>query len=156
MKRLSLLLATGAGVGFAPVIPGTFGSALGVLIFFIVERTTGPYGALAATVVAAGLGFWTAGAAEAQLGTTDPGPVVIDEIAGQMLTLLFLPSGWTTLLAGFLLFRVLDVTKPFPARRLETLHGGAGIMADDLCVAVYANLLLQVAFRAAPAWLGTT
>ena len=56
---------------------------------------------------------------------------------------------------GFLLFRVLDVIKPFPARRLETLHGGAGIMADDLCVAVYANLLLQVALRAMPAWLGT-
>ena len=84
----------------------------------------------------------------------DPGQVVIDEIAGQFLTLLWLPVSMRMFVAGFLLFRILDILKPFPARRLEALHGGSGIMADDLLVAVYANLILRAVHWYAPDILG--
>ena len=148
-----LLVATGFGAGRVPIAPGTAGSAQGVLLFWLLARYGGPWAPLVGFVVVAALGFWSAGAAARQLGGEDPGPVVIDEIAGQMLALLFLPPSWVVLLAGFLLFRIADILKPFPARRLETLHGAAGIMADDLAVALYVNLLLQVLRWGFPEWL---
>ncbi len=76
--------------------------------------------------------------------------IVIDEFAGQFLALLALPPTWPVLLAGFVLFRLFDIMKPPPARRLEALPGATGIMADDLLAGLYANLLLQLAIRLAP------
>jgi phosphatidylglycerophosphatase A len=99
-------------------------------------------------------GFWSAGAAEARYCKKDPGNVVIDEVAGQMLALLFLTPTPHILVAGFLLFRLLDILKPYPARRLESLAGAAGIMTDDLIAGLYSNLILQALCRLAPEWLG--
>jgi phosphatidylglycerophosphatase A len=88
------------------------------------------------------------------LGEKDPGRVVVDEIAGQMVALLFLPMTVPILVIAFFVFRVLDVFKPWPARRLEDLPGGSGIMADDLMVGLYANLILHGLVLWRPVWLG--
>jgi phosphatidylglycerophosphatase A len=90
---------------------------------------------------------------EDDLRCVDPGPVVIDEVMGMLITLFMVPVGWGGLFIGFLLFRALDVWKPFPARRLERLHGGLGVMADDAMAAVYANLLLRGLDAVAPSWV---
>jgi phosphatidylglycerophosphatase A len=92
-------------------------------------------------------GVWAAGEAARHFGRHDPGQVVIDEVAGQWLTLLLTGVGPVGAVIGFFLFRVLDVTKPWPARRMETLPSGLGIMADDLMVALYGNVLLQIGAR---------
>jgi phosphatidylglycerophosphatase A len=85
-----------------------------------------------------------------RLGLEDPGVVVVDEVAGMWVTLLFLPLTPFTAAAGFVAFRVMDVFKPYPARQLEHLHGGWGIMADDLMAAVYANLLVRIVLMVFP------
>ena len=154
MRRLRILLATGLGAGYAPVAPGTFGSGLGLLVYWAAATAGGWPAALAALIVVTGAGLWSAGAAEQYFGYTDPGSVVIDEVAGQILALLFFAPTPRILISGFLLFRLMDVIKPFPANRLESLHGGLGIMADDLVAAVYANLILWLLAWLAPEWLG--
>ena len=88
--------------------------------------------------------MWASGRAEKISGITDPSFVVIDEVAGQLITLFLLPFSWKILIAGFILFRVFDVIKPFPARRAEKLHGGWGIMMDDVLAGLYGNILLQL------------
>ncbi|MGE5837169.1 MAG: phosphatidylglycerophosphatase A, partial [Acidobacteriota bacterium] len=100
---------------------------------------------LAAAVTIAGI--WAAGVAAHHFGRHDPGQVVIDEVSGQWVTLLLTGAGPLGVVAGFFLFRLLDVTKPWPARRMETLPSGLGIMADDLMVALYGNVLLQIGAR---------
>jgi phosphatidylglycerophosphatase A len=89
------------------------------------------------------LGSWSGTVAERHFGKTDPGEVVIDEVMGMLITLFLNPVGWAGALGAFLLFRVADVLKPFPANRLEALPGGVGVMADDAMAAVYANLALR-------------
>src|SRR5207249_5341800 len=83
----------------------------------------------------------------------DPGPVVIDEVMGMLITFFLIPVSWMGMLAGFLLFRVFDVIKPYPAQNLERLPGGLGMMADDAMAAVYANLLLHAAYILAPTFV---
>ena len=90
-------------------------------------------------------GSWGGNIAERHFGRTDPGQVVIDEVMGMLITLWLNPVGWIGALAGFVLFRIFDVIKPYPANRLEQLHGGIGVMADDAMAAVYANLVLRAA-----------
>ncbi len=90
------------------------------------------------------VGSWSATMAERHFHSTDPGPVVIDEVMGMLITLFMSPVGWVGACEGFLLFRIFDIIKPFPARQLERLHGGMGIMADDAVAGVYANLALRV------------
>jgi phosphatidylglycerophosphatase A len=151
MMRLALLICTVGGVGYSPIAPGTAGSLAG-LVFYAAFRWIG-LGAAAealAIVVIVVAGAWSGTLAERHFGTTDPGAGVIDEVAGMLITLYLLPVSWTLAVVGFLAFRLLDVFKPFPARQLESLHGGWGMMADDLMAAIYANLLLRVAILAAP------
>ena len=105
------------------------------------------------TVFAAGV--WAAGRPEAALNRKDPGPVVIDEVLGMLMTLAFMPPSATGVLVGFVVFRILDVIKPFPAGRLEHLPGGLGIMADDAMAGVYGHLAMRLAAIAAPAWILT-
>ena len=152
--RLAMLLATGFGSGYGPIAPGTWGSIPGGLLTFGLDRWAGRWAVAAGAAFFAIAGVWAAGRAETLLGEKDPGPVVVDEIAGQMVTLMFLPSTLPVLVAGFFLFRVLDVLKPWPARRLESLPGGSGIMADDLTVGLYANLMIHGLALWRPEWLG--
>ena len=98
-------------------------------------------------------GIWAGNIAAAHFARKDPSHVVVDEVAGQLLTYAGLSLAWPGVIAGFLLFRLLDIIKPWPARQLESLPGGVGIMADDLMAAVYANVVLRVAIVLAPGWL---
>jgi phosphatidylglycerophosphatase A len=143
------LLATGFGSGYSPIAPGTAGSAVGLVLLLPLARLApGWQVAIAAATFLAGVA--AAGHVAARVRVEDPGIVVVDEVVGQWVSLLFLPLSPLTLLLGFLLFRALDIVKPWPARQLEALHGGWGIMADDLMAGVYANLLLRVALVALP------
>jgi phosphatidylglycerophosphatase A len=91
------------------------------------------------------VGSWSGSVAEHHFRRTDPSQVVVDEVAGMLITLFLNPVGWLGALAGFLLFRIADIIKPYPADRLERLPGGLGVMADDAMAAVYANLVLRAA-----------
>jgi phosphatidylglycerophosphatase A len=140
--RIATFLATAGYVGFVPLAPGTFGSVVGVFVYFAVRQSGSWWieGALIAAVIV--FGIWAADQVERQLGK-DPGPVVIDEVAGMLITLAFLDVTVTGAIVGFLLFRVLDVIKPPPAARLENLHGGPGIMFDDVMAGVYGHLIMR-------------
>lgn len=147
MKRtldfLARAVATAFGAGLSPVAPGTAGSAVGVLLFWPLAARHWSW-QLAACVAVTLLGIAAAGRVARSVGLEDPGLVVVDEVAGQWLTLVALPFTPAVVLAGFLLFRVMDVVKPWPARALEDLPGGFGIMADDIAAGVYAHLALRV------------
>ena len=153
MKRFAIAIATTGGLGYAPIAPGTFGSAAGLIVYLIVAATRSPLVEIGLIIVIFLAGIWAATEAERHFGGVDPGPVVIDEVLGMLVTLAFIPVGWTGALAGFFLFRVFDIIKPFPADRFERLHGGLGIMADDAMAGVYANLSLRLVIWLLPAWI---
>jgi len=154
MMRLALLVCTVGGVGYSPIAPGTAGSAAG-LVFYALLRWLGlsPLSEGLVILVIFIVGAWSGTLAEKHFGMTDPGAGVIDEVAGMLVTLYLLPVTWTIAIVGFFVFRVLDVFKPFPARQLESLHGGWGMMADDVMAAVYGNLILRAAIHVAPTLL---
>jgi phosphatidylglycerophosphatase A len=162
---LALSLATW-GVGYSPLAPGTMGAAVGVGIYLIVcsagNRIFANSSAqgwnpetllswrmtsmlLLATVLTV-IGVWAATRTEKLLGRKDPGIVVVDEVAGQLITFLFIPlnAGWWVILTGFIAFRLFDIWKPYPIRRLEMLESGLGIMADDVLAGIYAAILLSL------------
>lgn len=146
MKSLGVGIATVGGVGWFPIAPGTAGSAVGVVIYLL-TRTWTASAQVALLLAITMVGLWAAGVAEKELKEEDPGPVVIDEVAGQLVTLLLTGVAWKGAIAGFFIFRVLDILKPFPARRFERLHGGLGIMADDLMAGVYGLGLMLLLVR---------
>jgi phosphatidylglycerophosphatase A len=120
------------------------------LLFWPLRDLAWPW-QLAAVAILSLVGALAAGRVAGKLGLEDPGLVVVDEVAGQWLTLVALPFTPATALFGFLAFRAMDIVKPWPARDLERLHGGWGIMADDLAAGVYAHLLLRVGLLVWPA-----
>ena len=153
MTRLAVFVATVGYCGYSPFAPGTVGSAAGLLFYLVVWWSASVWvecGLIAAVFAA---GVWAATIAERYFGGIDPGPVVIDEVLGMLVTLAFIPVGVSAAIAGFLLFRVFDVFKPYPAGRLERLHGGIGVMADDAMAAIYANLSLRLVMWALPGWV---
>jgi phosphatidylglycerophosphatase A len=142
VSAIAFQLATGFGVGQVRFAPGTAGSLLGLAVWALLPPS--PAVLAAAIVLVFAVGVWSAGIAERRLNRPDPGPVVIDEVLGMLVTLFLNPVGWAGAAAGFLLFRFFDVVKPYPANRLERLHGGLGVMADDAMAAVYANIVLRL------------
>jgi phosphatidylglycerophosphatase A len=153
MRRLAVFVCSFGYIGFFPVAPGTVGSAAGVAVYLAARSVAVPYLELILIVGFAVAGIVLTRPCEEDLRCIDPGPIVIDEVMGMLITLFMIPVGWGGILLGFLLFRVLDVLKPFPARQLERLHGGFGVMADDAMAAIYAHILLRGAVYLAPAWL---
>jgi phosphatidylglycerophosphatase A len=149
MTFIALALATALGTGYAPVAPGTFGSAAGLLVWWLLPQSASVQ--LATIVVMLVVGSWSGSIAERHFKGTDPGPVVLDEVAGMLITLFLNPVGWLGALVGFVLFRLADIVKPYPANKFEALHGGVGIMADDAMAAVYSNLVLRAVLMAAHA-----
>ena len=143
------LVATGLGSGYSPVAPGTAGSLVGLLLFLPLAGRAF-WIQLAAVVAVTILGVLAGGRLATMLGAKDPGMVVVDEVAGQWITFLALPMTPVTAVAGFLLFRVMDIVKPWPARALERLPGGLGIMADDVAAGIYAHLLLRLGLAVWP------
>jgi phosphatidylglycerophosphatase A len=152
-SRGAVALASFAFVGFAPFAPGTVGSAAALLLFAPLRWAAVPGLEIAAVVLLFAAGVWSARLTEQHLGVEDPGPVVIDEVVGMLISLLWLPSSWAVVLAAFVAFRVCDIIKPWPAGRLERLHGGWGIMADDVMAGVYANLAVQALVWWRPEWM---
>jgi len=142
MRLVALALATSFGIGYVPYAPGTFGSAVGLLLWWLLPHAVS--GQLAAIAIVFVLGSWSGNIAERHFGAIDPGPVVIDEVMGMWITLLLNPVGWQGAVIAFFLFRLFDVFKPYPADRLERIPGGVGVMADDGMAAIYANLALRL------------
>ena len=154
MRRLAVFLATCGYVGYVPIAPGTFGSAAGLVVFALVRAGGSTIVELATIVVLFAIGIWSATEAEQHFGGVDPAPIVIDEVAGMLITLALLPVNVTGAVVGFFLFRALDVFKPWPSGRFESLPGGLGVMADDGMAALYGNGIMRILMAFTPAgWL---
>jgi len=134
-------------IGYLPFAPGTFASIAALSFFFAVKGNDAVYLSLAAGLTL--LGFLVSGRAEKGFGRKDPPCIVIDEVSGMLLSLLFIPYDVRLVIAAFILFRVLDIFKPYPARRVQDLPGSIGIMGDDIIAALYTNIIVQVFLRVA-------
>ncbi|MBK5255276.1 MAG: phosphatidylglycerophosphatase A [Vicinamibacteria bacterium] len=141
-RRLAFVFATGFGSGYSPFAPGTAGSAVGLVFVWGMSMMNLP-GQVAAVVVVTILSMISADIVAKSLGLKDPGVIVADEIAGMMVTMIAIPLTLTSVITGFILFRVMDVVKPPPARQFEHFKGGIGVVADDLMAGVYAHLALR-------------
>lgn len=163
----SLAIATCA-VGYIPFAPGTWGSIVGVLIYLLTrffeirivhqfshnlslnENTTAWIAAFNSLIflLFCFLGIWASGQAAVLLGKKDPQKVVVDEVIGQLIVFLFVPFAisWQLILAGFILFRVFDIWKPYPINSLENLPSGLGVCADDILAGVYGGVCLAILY----------
>jgi phosphatidylglycerophosphatase A len=145
MKSLPGVLATFFGLGFVPLAPGTAASAAAAIGYLLgLHRMAWPlYVILVALLFFAGAA--AAGRYALALGRPDPGRIVVDEVCGQLIALAFLPGGWVPVAISFALFRFFDIIKPWPIRKLESLPGGWGIMADDVAAGLAAAALARLA-----------
>jgi phosphatidylglycerophosphatase A len=143
LRKLAHFLAFGFGAGKAPVAPGTFGTLVGIAAYLLLQ----PLSALsyAVTVLALfALGVWLCQVTERDLKVHDHPGIVWDEIVGYLITMFMAPAGWAWIVAGFLLFRLFDIWKPFPIRQLERrIQGGFGNMLDDALAGLYSLAVLQ-------------
>jgi len=143
-RAVVLFIAQGAYSGRSPFAPGTAGTLVGLLLYLGIKNFPPiPYGILC--VILCAIGTWVAGEAELILGRKDSPSIVIDEIAGYLVALFLVPSGWGFVAAGFFIFRVFDIVKPWPLYDLQALHGGLGVMLDDIGAGIYTNIVLQIA-----------
>lgn len=147
MNRLTIIMATWFGSGLSPVAPGTVGTLAAIPLYLALYRL--PLSSYLLTVTAfTFFACWIAGRAEELFGSKDPGKIVIDEVAGFMVTMTATPCTMRTIVAGFLLFRVFDIIKPFPARQIDRkLKNGYGVVLDDIVAGIYACLALHLTAR---------
>jgi phosphatidylglycerophosphatase A len=143
-RAVILFISQGAYAGKIPVAPGTAGTVVGVLIYLLMKALP-PITYLVLVILICLGGAWVAGRAEVLLGRKDSPLIVIDEIAGYLIAMFLVPTGWWFVAAGFLLFRFFDIMKPYPLKRFEKAPGGAGVMLDDIGAGIYTNLVLQSA-----------
>ena len=150
VRRVALIVASAGPAGHVPIAPGTAGSVVGVALWLLVRGSESP--ALEMIVIAAVLavGVWSATVTEQHYGREDPGVVVIDEVAGMLITCLWLPLGTAGLVAAFFAFRLFDIVKPYPASTAERLPQGWGIMADDVVAGFYAYATVRLLIWLAP------
>jgi len=151
LKRAAFFIASCGYVGYFPIAPGTAGSAVGVLFDQVLRTTFSSVAYGVAILVVTIVGVKAASIVEESSNQIDPSLVVVDELAGMMLSLYLLPLSWLGLLVGFLVFRLFDIVKPFPCKQAEKMHGGMGIMLDDLIAGLYTNLVLRLAIYFWPA-----
>lgn len=146
MTRLARLLASAGGLGLAPVASGTFGTLAGIPIVIALDRSVGdqPLLYIALVILLSLLAIWVAGVAARGGEIKDPSFVVIDEVAGYVVTVALLPATVPVLVAGFFIFRAFDIVKPPPVGALERLPGGLGIVADDLAAGLLSHVLLRL------------
>ncbi|MDD5408559.1 MAG: phosphatidylglycerophosphatase A [Candidatus Omnitrophica bacterium] len=140
------IISTFFFIGYLPLIPGTFGSIAGVGIFCLFGGSNWPLYFIFVFCVMV-LGLLTSGQAEQLLKRKDPGCIVIDEVMGMLIALSFIPPEPKIIVLAFLIFRILDTLKPYPAGRLQNMHGAIGVMGDDLVAGIYANIVLQLILR---------
>lgn len=144
LNKLIIFLATGFYAGYLPYAPGTFGSLIGVGLFFIINGLSPVYYLLALFLLFI-IGVYLSDRAEALFARDDPSQIIFDEILGLLVAIALIPNGIGWIIAGFFLFRFFDIFKPYPIRDIEKrFNGGLGIMLDDVAAGVYANILLQV------------
>ena len=143
MKKAALAIATVCYLGKCPLAPGTVGALVGLLIYLAVDGLPWP-AYLLITAVLFVLGVWASTLAEEALGSKDPSMVIIDEVVGFLVTMFCISLSFKAVVIGFLLNRVLDIVKPYPAKKAENVGKGFGIMADDLISSIYANILLRL------------
>lgn len=159
--RVSLAIATFGGVGYIPLVPATWGSLVTAAFYFLFQYATDKF-ATSPTSVGIGsgitmavfigflflIGTWAASHVTKTTGKKDPRIIVIDEVVGQLVTFLFLPAkiGWLFFVIGFFVFRFFDIWKPFPAKQLEKLPSGFGVMADDVMAGIYSALVLWIIY----------
>lgn len=137
------LFALGFGSGLAPTAPGTVGTLVGVAIYAALPAMSLPV-YLAFVLVTAAFGVWVCGRSARALGVHDHGGIVWDELVGYWITMIAAPAGWPWMALGFVLFRLFDIVKPWPIRLLDAkVHGGLGIMLDDILAGVFAAVCLQ-------------
>jgi phosphatidylglycerophosphatase A len=143
-EKAVMFLATGGYAGNIPVAPGTFGSLLGIPLCYGFAKISLPL-AIIGTVGLIALAIWIAQLAEGITRQKDPGKIVIDEIAGMVVTLIGIPFHLASVLIGFFIFRALDILKPFPIRSLERrIEGGAGVVLDDVVAGIFGNILVRL------------
>ncbi len=140
--RVVRWVASVCGVGYAPVVSGTFGSLPGLALAILLFRWPWALAALAAAGIP--IAMWAANLAERDAAGKDPRWVVIDETVGMMVALAFVRGPWIIWPAGFVLFRLFDIVKPYPVGRAERLPGGVGIVMDDVLAGLYTNMILQI------------
>jgi len=144
MKTLAMTLSTFFGIGFFPVAPGTAASLAAVVLFYFLLWPLPWFWTSGIIFICLAAGVPASARCAAELDRTDPRPVVIDEVCGQLIALFLIPADRTALLLAFLLFRLFDIVKPWPIRKLERFPGGWGIMADDVAAGLLARLCLQI------------
>ncbi len=142
---LTNIITTFFCIGYIPVISGTFASFFAVAIYFILKANV--LWLILAVLLILILGFLFSGRQERVLDRNDPSCIVIDEVSGMLLSLVFLPYSWKIVLSAFILFRVLDIFKPFPINRFQKMSGSLGIMGDDILAGIFTNIILQAALR---------
>lgn len=144
MKHFILILATGFGVGYSPIAPGTLGTLIAIPVYYFLSNISSPIYEI--TLVGFFfLSVWISESAEIFFGKKDDQRIVIDEIMGFLVTMLWVPKTAILMVIGFFLFRFFDILKPFPIRRLEKrLKGGYGVVLDDVLAGVYANIVLRL------------
>ena len=143
MRRLALLLASNCGLGYAPVISGTFGTLAGLPAFWLLAGLS-PITYLLAWGVITAVAVWAAGEAGKHYGVADDGRIVIDELSGYLVTVAFLPWNWPNALLGFVWFRVYDILKPPPVNWIDRhCKNGFGVVFDDVAAGIYAALTLR-------------
>lgn len=141
------IISTFFYLGYLPLIPGTFGSIAGIFLFYLLHKSAFIY--IAALLVLILLGFLVCGEAEKIFKKKDARYIVIDEVIGMLLSLMFIPDDIKLVIIAFFLFRLLDTIKPYPAGRLEEVKGSMGVLADDIIAGLYTNIILQVVWRLA-------
>jgi phosphatidylglycerophosphatase A len=141
--KIALGLSAWFGTGLLPIAPGTFGTVAAVPIVFGLACLGIGYSAFIIAIVIA-VAIWTSGRCQKILGSDDPSVVVIDEVAGFLLTMFLLPPSWLTFGLGFALFRFFDILKPYPIRKVEKLRGGLGLLMDDLVAGISAHIGIRV------------
>ena len=147
MHTLIIIIATGFYSGYLPKAPGTWGSLVGLVLFFLLHSLNlEMYLAVVAGIFF--VGTFAAGEAEKIMDRQDPGLVVIDEIVGILVTMIAVPATPLTMVLGFILFRIFDIFKPFPVGLVDQrFHGGLGIMLDDIVAGIYSLIILQLLVR---------
>jgi len=139
-------IALGAGTGLSPKAPGTVGTLLGIPLLLLMPTSLPAY--LLVVLIAFALGVYVCGACAKDIGVHDHGGIVWDEVVGYLITMIMVPRTLGWIVAGFALFRLFDIIKPWPIRVIDQrVHGGLGIMADDVLAALFALVVLQIALR---------
>ena len=146
MRRFIFLLATGFGVGYSPIAPGTLGTLLAIPIYYFLSEMSFPLYELT-LITFFFLSSWISERAEKYLGRRDDPRIVIDEMMGFFITMLWVTKAPFFILVGFILFRFFDILKPFPIRRFEKVRGGFGVVLDDVMAGIYANIILHVLYN---------